>query len=69
MDEQKEARRTLIRVFRRGVRLWLKHWPRRRRSLESVLISLLADVAECRETDLIEAVNDARPASYWPKKT
>jgi hypothetical protein len=63
----RDARKAIVRVIRNGVRFYIKHWPRKRRSLESVLVSLLADVSECHRCDLIDAVNDARPVSYWTK--
>jgi hypothetical protein len=69
MDAERKARNTVVRVIRKAVRFWLKHWPQHRCRLESVLTSLLAEVADCRETDLIDAVNESRPASYWLNDT
>ena len=65
MDEQGETVFRIARAIRKGVRTWLELWPRRRKSLELLLISVLAEVSTCDEFDLIVAVDQHRAPSYW----
>jgi hypothetical protein len=55
-----QARRTLRQCIRTACKHYMQVWPHRHRSLEAVLIEMLAEATDSGVCDLIEALSQIR---------
>ena len=54
------ARKTLRACIRKACKFYAKTWPSKHRSLEAVLIEMLADLTQSNDCDLIDALSEIR---------
>jgi hypothetical protein len=55
-----QSRRALRQCIRKACKHYMRAWPNRYRSLEAVLIEMLADVTQSNDCDLIDALSEIR---------